>query len=147
MSKAARQELSKAFARGLRNLRDEQFIRVDGAGLKEESRRAMRAVLMKNRGAQRILVAPNNDTSALGALKAAQELRRAHQLAILGHDCIPEVLDEMKKKKPNSWFRLPRSGDLRAEIDSTRIVPGERGKCFSLQLRRAPVGKPLFELD
>jgi len=82
----------------LRDLRDEQFLRVDGAGLTEESRRAMRSVLLKNRKATRILVAPNNDTSALGALQAAKELRRDHQLAILGHDCIPEVIEEMKKK-------------------------------------------------
>jgi len=83
----------------LKDLRDDQFLRVDGAGLTEESRRAMRSVLLKNRKAQKILVAPNNDTSALGALQAAKELRRRHQLAIVGHDCIPEVIEEMKRKK------------------------------------------------
>lgn len=82
----------------LKDLLDEQFLRADGAGLTEESRQAMRSVLQKNRKAERILVAPNNDTSALGALQAAQELRREHQIAILGHDCIPEVIEEMKRK-------------------------------------------------
>jgi ribose transport system substrate-binding protein len=82
----------------LRDLTEEQFLRVDGAGLTHESQRAMRSILLKNRKAERILVAPNNDTSVLGALQAAQELRREHQLAILGHDCIPEVMEEMKRK-------------------------------------------------
>jgi ribose transport system substrate-binding protein len=82
----------------LRDLRDDQFLRVDGAGLTEESNRAMRSILLKHKNAKRILVAPNNDTSALGALRAAQELRREHHLAILSHDCIPEVVEEMKRK-------------------------------------------------
>jgi len=82
----------------VRDIREDQFVRVDGAGLKEESRRAMRSVLLKQRKAQKILLAANNDTSALGALLAAQELRRETQLAIVSHDCIPEVLEEMKRK-------------------------------------------------
>lgn len=82
----------------LPTLADEQFVRIDGGGLREQSYKAMRAVLMKNRKAKHILVAPNNDTTALGALDAARELKREHHLAIMGHDCIPEAMEEMKSK-------------------------------------------------
>jgi ribose transport system substrate-binding protein len=80
------------------DLTDEQFIRTDGGGLREQSYKAIRAVLLKHRKAKHILVAPNNDTTALGVLDAARELKREHQLAIVGHDCIPEVLQDMKRK-------------------------------------------------
>jgi ribose transport system substrate-binding protein len=80
------------------NLQDGQLIRVDGTGLEEESHKAMHAVLTKYRKAKHILVAPSNDTSALGALHAARELRRDHHLAILSHDCIPAAMEEMKRK-------------------------------------------------
>jgi ribose transport system substrate-binding protein len=79
-------------------LENDQLVRVDGAGLEEESRKAMHALLMKYRNARHILVAPTNDTSALGALKAARDLRREHHLAVLSHDCIPAALEEMKRK-------------------------------------------------
>jgi ribose transport system substrate-binding protein len=80
------------------DLHNEQLVRVDGAGLEEESNKAMHAVLVKHRNAKHILVAPSNDTSALGALQAARELKREHHLAILSHDCIPAALEEMKRK-------------------------------------------------
>ena len=81
------------------NLQDKHLIRVDGTGLEEESYKAMHTVLMKHRKAKHILVAPSNDTSALGALHAARELRRDRNLAILSHDCIPAVMEEMKQEK------------------------------------------------
>lgn len=80
------------------SLRDEQFLRLDGAGLFEASRKAMRGVLIKHRRARHILVAPNNDTSALGALAAGRDLHRQQHLAILSHDCISAALEEMKRK-------------------------------------------------
>jgi len=79
-------------------LQNDQLVRVDGAGLEEESNKAMHALLMKYRNAKHILVAPSNDTSALGALQAARDLRREQHLAILSHDCIPAALEEMKRK-------------------------------------------------
>ena len=82
----------------INDLQDDQLIRVDGTGLEEESKKAMHGVLTKYRKAKHVLVAPSNDTSALGALHAARELRRAHHLAILSHDCIPAVMEEMKRK-------------------------------------------------
>ena len=79
-------------------LGNDQLVRVDSAGLEEESYKAMHALLMKYRNAKHILVAPANDTSALGALQAARDLHREQQLAILSHDCIPAALEEMKHK-------------------------------------------------
>lgn len=82
----------------LREISDERFVRVDGGGLTKPSREAMRAVLLQHRKATRILVAPNSDSSALGALQAAREMKRDQQIAILSHDCIPEVMQEMERK-------------------------------------------------
>lgn len=82
----------------LRELNDDQIVRVDGGGLREESYKAMRALMQKHKKARRILVAPNNDTSAMGVIDAARELKRDQQMAIVGHDCIPEAMEEMKRK-------------------------------------------------
>ena len=46
---------------------------------------------------RRILVAAATDTSALGALQAVEELKRGKQVVIVGQDCIPEAIDEMRK--------------------------------------------------
>jgi ribose transport system substrate-binding protein len=82
----------------LPDLTDDEFVRADGEGLREQSYKAIRKVLMKYRTAKHILVAPNNDTTALGVLDAARELNREHHLAIVGHDCVPEAMEEMKRK-------------------------------------------------
>ena len=44
-----------------------------------------------------ILVATSTDSSALGVLDAARQLGREQDVAIAGQDCIPEVLDELRK--------------------------------------------------
>lgn len=82
----------------LPGLTNDQFVRTDGGGLREQSYKAIRAVLMKHRKARHILVAPNNDTTALGVLDAARELKREHHMAIVGHDCVPEAMKEMNRK-------------------------------------------------
>jgi ribose transport system substrate-binding protein len=45
------------------------------------------------------LVAAATDLSALGALDAAREAGREADLAIVGQDCIPEILAEMRSGK------------------------------------------------
>ena len=82
----------------LPGLKDEQFVRTDGGGLRDQSYKAIRGVLLKYRKAKHILVAPNNDTTALGVLDAARELGREHHMAIVGHDCVPEAMENMKRK-------------------------------------------------
>jgi ribose transport system substrate-binding protein len=42
-------------------------------------------------------VAASTDSSALGVLDAARQAGREQDFAIVGQDCIPEVLEEMRK--------------------------------------------------
>jgi ribose transport system substrate-binding protein len=43
-----------------------------------------------------ILIAAATDTSALGAILAVKEMKLERHVAIVGQDCIPEALEEMK---------------------------------------------------
>ena len=43
-------------------------------------------------------MAASNDSSALGVLDAVREAGQEANFAIVGQDCIPEVLDEMRKR-------------------------------------------------
>jgi ribose transport system substrate-binding protein len=47
---------------------------------------------------RRVLVAANNDPSALGALRAFEELGRAQQCAVMGQNAILEAREEMRRK-------------------------------------------------
>ncbi len=76
----------------------DKFFRLDGAGLRDESYKVMMQFLKKNAGARRILVAVNNDVNALGAIDAAREMKCERCLIAVGHDCIPEAMEEMKRK-------------------------------------------------
>lgn len=42
------------------------------------------------------MIAAATDTSALGAVQAVKELKMENYVAIVGQDCIPEVLEEMQ---------------------------------------------------
>ncbi|MGC1297151.1 MAG: substrate-binding domain-containing protein, partial [Alloacidobacterium sp.] len=75
----------------------ELFIRLDGRGLRENSARVVAEFLKRHPRTHRILIAAATDTSALGALHATMDAQREKNIAIAGQDCIPEVLDEMKK--------------------------------------------------
>jgi ABC-type sugar transport system substrate-binding protein len=46
-----------------------------------------------------ILIAAATDTSALGALDAVRELKREAHVAIVGQDCIPEALEEIRSER------------------------------------------------
>ena len=76
----------------------DKFIRLDGAGLRDQSYRVMLPLLKKQQHLKHILVAVNNDVNALGAIDAARDLRCERSLLVVGHDCIPEAMEEMKKK-------------------------------------------------
>ncbi len=75
----------------------ESCVRIDGWGLRERSRRVIFDFLRRHSRDRHILLAAGNDTSALGALEAAQELGREKQVVIVGQDCIPEVVAEMRR--------------------------------------------------
>jgi ribose transport system substrate-binding protein len=74
-----------------------QFIRIDGRGMREASRKAMIEYLRDSGTGGRTLVATATDSSALGVLDAIRESRGEENFAIVGQDCIPEVLAEMKR--------------------------------------------------
>jgi ribose transport system substrate-binding protein len=75
----------------------ESFVRIDGRGMHDKSYRMVLDFLKRHPKDKRILIAAATDTSALGALEAVQELKRGRQVAIAGQDCIPEVMEEMRK--------------------------------------------------
>ena len=59
----------------------------------------MAEFLRGHRKGQRILVAAATDSSALGVLDAARQAGREDDFAIVGQDCIPEVIEEMRTGK------------------------------------------------
>ena len=78
----------------------ELFVRMDGRGVREKSARMVADFLNRHPKDRHILIAGATDTSALGALDAAYSLKREKHVAIVGQDCIPEAMDEMRR--PNS---------------------------------------------
>ena len=84
----------------LPNLPDECFVRMNGRGMRDRSRKLVSEFLQRHLKDRHILVATATDSSALGALDAVRELRRDRHVVIVGQDCIEEVTGEMLK--PNS---------------------------------------------
>ena len=74
----------------------ELFVRFDCRGLRDKSYKFVTDFLQRHPKDKRILIAAVTDTSALGALQAVRELKRGKHVAIVGQDCIPEMLDEMR---------------------------------------------------
>jgi ribose transport system substrate-binding protein len=66
--------------------------------MREASYRAMSMYLRERKGGELTLVAAANDTSALGVLDAVREVGQEGNFAIVGQDCIPEVLEEMHRE-------------------------------------------------
>jgi ribose transport system substrate-binding protein len=85
-----------AISQRLRHLPSESFIQIDGRGSRNPSRLAVGEFLVNNPGSQRILVAAATDSSALGVLDAARQHGREHDIAVVGQDCIPDALEEMR---------------------------------------------------
>lgn len=83
----------------LEQIPSERFLRLEGRGMRQASALAVAEFLRNNRKGQRILVAASTDSSALGVLDAARQAGREQEFAIVGQDCIPEVLDEMRGGK------------------------------------------------
>jgi ribose transport system substrate-binding protein len=59
----------------------------------------MKEFLERHGRTDRVLIAAATDTSALGALQVVRELGRDKYVAIVGQDCIPEALDEIRRNK------------------------------------------------
>ncbi|UWZ82480.1 substrate-binding domain-containing protein [Occallatibacter riparius] len=77
----------------------DRFLRLEGRGMRQPSFVAVSEFLRNQRKGQRTLVAAATDSSALGVLDAARQAGREQDIAIVGQDCIPEVLDEMRSGK------------------------------------------------
>lgn len=72
-------------------------VRLDGRGLRNTSAQVVSEFLKRHGKTDRILIAAATDTSALGALQSARSAEREKTVAIVGQDCIPEVLEELRK--------------------------------------------------
>jgi ribose transport system substrate-binding protein len=80
-----------------RDLTPEQFVQIEGRGMREASHKSMKELLRGCRPGEHTLVAAATDSSALGALDAVREAGQEENFAIVGQDCIPEVMEEMKR--------------------------------------------------
>jgi ribose transport system substrate-binding protein len=78
-------------------LRPEQLVRIDAGGLRELSCERVRRFLTEHPESKRVLIAAANDTSALGAVDAARQLKRQRHLLVVGQDAIEEMLAEMRR--------------------------------------------------
>lgn len=83
----------------LPSLPQRSYIRMDGRGMRQTSAQIVSDFMQRHGRTDRILIAAATDTSALGALEVTRELGREKYVAIVGQDCIPEVLDEMRRRK------------------------------------------------
>ncbi len=91
--------ITGAFA-GIRSrlpgLKEDIYLLIDGAGLREKSNRLVQEFLRRHLKKHGLLIAAATDTSGLGALQAVREMKREKDVAIVGQDCIYEALEEMK---------------------------------------------------
>lgn len=79
----------------LPDLGQDRFERIDGRGMRDKSYKVTLEFLKRHHQDRAILIAAATDTSGLGALEAVKELKREKHVAIVGQDCLPEVMDEM----------------------------------------------------
>jgi ribose transport system substrate-binding protein len=79
------------------DLPDECFVRMNGRGMRDRSRKVVSDFLQRHPKNKHILVAAATDSSALGALDAVRELKRNRHVVIVGQDCIMEAVAEMRK--------------------------------------------------
>jgi len=74
----------------------ELFVRLDGRGMRDRTAKLVAEFMTRHPKDRHILIAGATDTSALGALEAARVLKRERHVAIVGQDCIPEAIEEMR---------------------------------------------------
>jgi len=83
----------------LPELAPDRFIQLDGRGMRQPSQLAISDVLRGRRKGERFLVAAATDSSALGVLDAIRAAGREQDFAVVGQDCIPEAIEEMRSSK------------------------------------------------
>jgi ribose transport system substrate-binding protein len=77
----------------------DRYVQIEGRGMRQPSQLAVADFLRNVPPSESILAAAATDSSALGVLDAARQAGREGDFAIAGQDCIPEVLEEMRKEK------------------------------------------------
>ena len=75
----------------------ECFVRIDGRGMRDVSYKLVLDFLKRHPKDKHILIAAANDTSAMGAIAAVRELDREKNVAIVGQDCLEEMVTEMQR--------------------------------------------------
>jgi ribose transport system substrate-binding protein len=80
----------------LKDIPSDRFLQIEGRGMRQTSRLEVSEFLRDHRQGEHILVAAATDSSALGVLDAVRDSGREQDFAIVGQDCIPEVLEEMR---------------------------------------------------
>ena len=88
----------------------ECFVRMNGRGMRDISHTLVLEFLKRHPQDKHILIAAANDTSAMGAIAAARELDRENDVAVVGQDCLDEMLAEMRR--PGS----PAVGSISHEV-------------------------------
>ena len=79
-----------------KDLAPDRFARIEGRGMREASHKAMTEYLRGRKAGEHTLVAAATDSSALGVLDAVRAAGQEQNFAIVGQDCIPEVMEEMR---------------------------------------------------
>jgi ribose transport system substrate-binding protein len=81
----------------LPNIPVECFVRIDGRGMRDKSYKVVLDFLDRHPKDKHILIAAANDTSALGAIAAIRERKRERHAAVVGQDCLEEMMQEMRR--------------------------------------------------
>jgi ribose transport system substrate-binding protein len=87
----------EAIRASLPDISEKSLVRLDGRGMRDKSYRLTLDFVRRHRMDRRLLIAAVTDTSALGAVQAVKELQWGKHVAIVGQDCIPEALLEMRR--------------------------------------------------
>jgi ribose transport system substrate-binding protein len=83
----------------LTDVPEDRFVQIEGRGMREQSCKAFAEFLRDKPEGQHMLIAAATDSSALGVLDAIRQANREADCAIVGQDCIPEVLEQMRSGK------------------------------------------------
>ena len=75
---------------------EKHFLRMNARGMRDKSYRLVLDFLQRHPNERGILIAAATDTSALGAVEAVREMKWEKHVAVVGQDCIPEALEEMR---------------------------------------------------
>jgi ribose transport system substrate-binding protein len=77
----------------------ESFVRIDGHGMRDRSRKLVSDFLQSHLNDHHILITAVTDSSVLGAVDAVEDHKREKHVAIVGQDCISDAIAEMRKDK------------------------------------------------